>query len=85
MLVVEVHPGVRDAIREEGMVCPLARQRLVANKKIFRSMGALQESTIARLRETTFARRMYGSPSTSAPIGRATPSPTNRPTSVGCK
>ena len=43
-LVVEVHPGVLDAIREEGTDVPLPGN-LVA-KTIFRSMGALQESTI---------------------------------------
>ena len=81
-LVVKVHPGVRDVISEEGLDVPLPGN-LVANRKIFRSMGALQESTIARKRETIFAPRMYGSPSASAPIGRATPSPTTRPTGVG--
>ena len=69
-VVVEVHPGVRDAIREEGMDVPLPGN-LEANRKIFRSMGALQECNIARSRETIFARHMYGSPSASAPIGRA--------------
>ena len=34
-------------------------------------MGALQESTIAKLRETIFTWRMYCSPSASAPIGLA--------------
>ena len=57
-------------IREEGTDVPLPCN-LVANKTIFLSMGALQESTIARLRETIFAPRMYCSPSASAPIGRA--------------
>ena len=44
---------------------------LMANRKLFQSMGALQESTITRLRETIFAQHMYCSPSASAPIGRA--------------
>ena len=45
-LVVKVHPGVWDAIREEGTDVPLPGN-LVANKTIFLRMGALQESTIA--------------------------------------
>ena len=69
-LVVEVHPGVLDAIREEGTDVPLPGNS-VANKMIFQSISALQESTIARLRETIFVRRMYGSPSASTPIGLA--------------
>ena len=66
-LVVEVHPGVRDAIREEEMDMPLPGN-LVANRAwaLFKN-----PSTIARSQETIFARRMYGSPSASAPIGLA--------------